>query len=145
MLKFEKRHGGNSKQWCRYCNVFVANNPKCINDHNNCVTHKVNVQKYESARKKEVMEEKRSERVVDAQIEEIRAKASAAERGVDVTKKSELEEEFEMARQLYGDELLKELTEPKEKVNKVQAYNAIMKSLPTKIPKKHRTPVRALK
>lgn len=90
------------------------------------------------------MEEKRSERVVDAQIEEIRAKASAAERGVDVTKKSELEEEFEMARQLYGDELLKELTEPKEKVNKVQAYNAIMKSLPTKIPKKHRTPVRAL-
>ena len=69
-------------------------------------------------------------------------RAGEIEKGIQTQRKSELDEEFEMARQLYGDELLKELTEPKEKTNKVATYNAIMKSLPTRIPKKHKTPIR---
>ena len=142
MLKFERKQRGNARQWCKYCSVFVANNERCINDHNNCATHKMNVQKYENTRKREVLEQQRTEREIDIEMEKIRARAGEIEKGIQTQRKSELDEEFEMARQLYGDELLKELTEPKEKTNKVATYNAIMKSLPTRIPKKHKTPIR---
>ena len=139
MLTYERRQRGNAKIWCKYCNVFVQNHERCISDHNNCVTHKANVQKYEKAKRMERVEHERE--VEEQKDKENGTESKENQHGM----RSELEEEYEMARNLYGDDILKELTEPKEKINRVAAYNSIMKSLPTKVAKKHRTPIKNLR
>jgi len=154
MLTFNKSQRGNTKQWCKYCNVFIPNNPKCIQSHNKQITHQVNVKKYEQARQQERISKEKQDAEIDSELEKIRARAQEQFLKQDACRDSSAslrfgheaeQEEYEMARSLYGDELLKELTEPTKKVNRVEAYNTFMKSLPTKIPKKFRTEVKDLK
>lgn len=154
MLKFERGQRGVSKQWCKYCNVFVPNNQKCINDHNNCITHTSNVARYEKSKESELRETKQRETEVDMQLCQIRKKAEEKHLKVDIMRdftpdssESKLDEEMEMAKLLYGEDFLGELlTEPQKPTpNRASAYNSIMQSLPSSIPKKHKQPVRGFR
>jgi hypothetical protein len=154
MLTVDKSQRGNTKQWCKFCNAFVPNNPKCIDSHNKQITHQVNVKKYEKAKRQERVSDEHKQAEIDGELERIRTaahhqylkqyvqgEASASRRSEQLRQ----QEEYEMARELYGDEVLQEIMEPKAKINKVEAYNQFMRSLPTKIGKKYRTEITELK
>jgi hypothetical protein len=154
MLVVDKSRRSGAKQWCKYCNVFVPNNPKCLQSHNKQITHQVNVRQFEQSKRRQRVAEERNSAHIDCELEKIRARAQEQFLKQDVcrdqsaslqSQSASQQEEYEMARSLYGDDLLRELTEPVKKVNPVEAYNNFMKSLPTKIPKKYKTTVGQLK
>ncbi|KAH0791407.1 hypothetical protein GPJ56_004622 [Histomonas meleagridis] len=154
MLTVDRSPRANRQVWCKYCNTFVHNDIKSINHHNSHITHIVNVKKYEQKQKAERIHEQQKNELIDAELDIIRAKAQqqyfvqdVAKQNLDSVRKSqeEIQENIDIAKSLYGEEVFKELMEPKKKINKVDAYNSIMKSLPTRIPKKFRRPINEFK
>lgn len=154
MLSVDKSPRANRQIWCKYCNTFVHNDAKSINHHNNHVTHQINVKKFEQKKKKERDEEDKKKEVINAELDIIKAKAQkhyiiqdVAKQDVDSVKKEteEIKENFDIAKQLYGEDTLNELMDPKENIDKTEVYNQIMKSLPTRIQKKYRKTITKFK
>ena len=134
--------------WCKYCEQFVVNNAACKRCHDNSVTHRVNVGKYEKKMKKQKQEEIAKNDRIDAELAAIRKKAEEQHQKNDVEKKGDRsllishevdKDEVEKAKELYGEEFFENviLTE-KKKVDKTKIYNDFMKSLPTRIQSKYR-------
>lgn len=154
MLSVDRSPRANRQVWCKYCNAFVHNDAKSINHHNAHVTHQVNVKKFEQRKRQERTEEERKSEIVNAELDIIRAKAQQHYIAQDVVKQDvdslrreteEAKENFDIAKQLYGEDTLNELMEPKKKVDKTEVYNQIMKSLPTRIQKKYRKTITEFK
>ncbi|OHT01151.1 hypothetical protein TRFO_01762 [Tritrichomonas foetus] len=154
MLTLDKGPQAQNRVYCKYCNQWVDNNIKSINQHNNYITHEVNVKKWNAARVRERKNEEKTNKEIDEELAIIQAKAQTQHLLQDVMKsdrnliKEEHEkqqENFDIARDLYGDDLFKQMIEPKKEVNKTVIYNDIMRSLPTRIQKKHRTLIKEFK
>ena len=134
--------------WCKYCEQFVVNNSACTRVHNDSITHKVNVKKYEKKMKKERLEKEEKEKEIDLQLEIIKKKAEEQFIKNDVNKEGDRslliqhcsnKDELEMAKSLYGEEFVeKEILPEKKQINKTKIYNDFMKSLPTRIQAKYR-------
>lgn len=140
--------------WCKYCNSFVVNNEKCVKSHNESVVHKVNTKNYQTSKYKERITKESEEAKIDEQLTVIQARAQEQYLVNDVLKSKdktlldehlEQEDNFNIAKELYGEELAEELLDNCEKLNKVEVYNDFMKSLPAKIPKKFRKQIAKLK
>ena len=141
--------------WCKYCEQFVVNNASCTRVHNDSITHKVNVKKYEKKMKKERIMKEEKERDIDAQLEIIKKKAEEQYLKNDVKKEGDKSlliqhisnsDELEMAKSLYGEDFVDNvvLTE-KKSIDKTKVYNDFMKSLPTKIQAKYRQQINDFK
>jgi hypothetical protein len=144
MLKYDRSLRGGNKQWCQYCNVFVANDPNCIKIHNRQVTHQINVRKYGEAKQRERVSEEKKNAQIDRALEQIRARAEDPNPASHSEANGE-KSDFDLARELYGDDLLKELTAPKECLDRTGTFHAIMKSLPGKIPNRERDSIPQLR
>ena len=112
------------------------------------------MKKFEQKKKKERDEEDKKKEVINAELDIIKAKAQkhyiiqdVAKQDVDSVKKEteEIKENFDIAKQLYGEDTLNELMDPKENIDKTEVYNQIMKSLPTRIQKKYRKTITKFK
>lgn len=146
-LQVDKSPRHPLRVYCKYCNQWVDNNIKDVSMHNTYITHIMNVKKYNTKKVIEHKVEVREKRELDKALDEIEAKAEKQHLLQDVmqsdtnNQRQEYEkkkEDFDIARDLYGEDLFKEMIQPKKEIDKTKLFNQYMYSLPTRIQLKHR-------
>ena len=146
-LEVDKSPRHPLRVYCKYCNQWVDNNSKDVNMHNTYITHIMNVKKWKTKKIIEHKVEVRQKRELDKELDEIQAKAEKQYLIQDVMKldgndlreeHEKKKEDFDIARELYGDDLFKEMVQPKKEIDKTKLFNQHMYSLPTRIQLKHR-------
>ena len=146
-LEVDKSPRHPLRVYCKYCNQWVDNNSKDVNMHNTYITHIMNVKKWKTKKIIEHKVEVRQKRELDKELDEIQAKAEKQYLIQDVMKldgndlreeHEKKKEDFDIARELYGDDLFKEMVQPKKEIDKNKLFNQHMYSLPTRIQLKHR-------
>lgn len=146
-LEVDKSPRHPLRVYCKYCNQWVDNNSKDVNMHNTYITHIMNVKKWKTKKIIEHKVEVRQKRELDKELDEIQAKAEKQHLIQDVMKldgndlreeHEKKKEDFDIARELYGDDLFKEMVQPKKEIDKTKLFNQYMYSLPTRIQLKHR-------
>ena len=141
--------------WCKFCEQWVVNNEKNVKHHEGTIDHKVNVAKFQQRMRKERIQADQKKAELDYQMATIQSQAQTTYVKKDIMKQKDdtqlkefvqQQEQIDLAKELYGEELVSEMLEaaPK-KVDKVDIYNTIMKSLPTRVEKRHRVQIRDFK
>ena len=141
--------------WCKYCEQWVVNNEKNVKHHEGTIDHKVNVSKFQQRKRKERIQADQQKAELDYQMTTIQSQAEVTYVKKDLLKQkdnsqlnkfTEEQNQIELAKELYGDDLVSEMLEstPKQ-IDKVDIYNTIMKSLPTRVEKRHRVLIRDFK
>ena len=155
MLKVDKSPRAPTKIYCKYCNQYVDNNAKSVNMHNSYVNHQIKVARYKKQKYYNRIDDLDRNKRIDDQISEIKKKAEKQHIFQDIyNEKSTLRDEhesqqqnYDIARDLYGDELLDEMLDRKkhQEINKTEAYNQVMQSLVGVVEKKYRKEIAEFK
>lgn len=146
-LQVDKSPRAPLRVYCKYCNQWVDNNIKDVSTHNGYIVHIMNVKKYNTNRAIEHKVEVRKKRELDKELDEIQKKAEKQYLAQDVLKldtnnlrdeHEKKQENFDIARELYGDDLFKEMVQPKQEIDKTKLFNQTMYSVPTRVQLKYR-------
>lgn len=132
-----------NRLYCKYCNSWVDNNEKDVKTHNNYIDHQMNVKKWKTRKEIEQRKQTLEKKKIDKQIDEIQARAMQEHQLKDVLKidknieredEEKRRESFDLARYLYGDDILNQMTQPKKQpIDKTKLFNDYISKVPTKV------------
>lgn len=132
-----------NRLYCKYCNSWVDNNEKDVKTHNNYIDHQMNVKKWKTRKEIEQRKQTLEKKKIDKQIDEIQARAMQEHQLKDVLKidknieredEEKRRESFDLARDLYGDDILNQMTQPKKQpIDKTKLFNDYISKVPTKV------------
>lgn len=140
---------------CKFCDCMIYNNEKNVHRHEESLTHKINISKYQKIMRKERIKNEEKKAELDYQMANIHAIAESNYIRQDILKQKDntaleaferSQEEIDLAKELYGDEIVEQMQNLRpKKQTETEVYNDIMKSLPSRIQKKYRQPIEKLK
>ena len=145
----EKRKPKDLVFGCKYCNKKITNNEASRRHHEQSISHELNKRRYLSGLKQNQIQREQQAHRLDAELALIKARAEDNFERFDLRKEQndslqqhlEAKDEHQMAMELYGEDVYKQLVEKPTPIDPTKAYNDFVTSLPTSIKAKYRKPI----